>query len=222
MGDTIILLGMPCVGKSTFSYSLKQKMPDIRQFSVRLFTQQLMNDKTPLGLYLMEKQLVRPKEYMPDDVVEEVFSTFLKTVSLDQFLLIEGYPINETQFFGMKRQLARVRRSVAGVFILEDNLDRIWQRLQRRKICPACELKNGAGLPILLDAEACPYCGGPLSRRPEDSLDFFQERCQKFENEMRFFSRMFPENMIHHINVSTESPLAVLDDWLRKRGEGGK
>ena len=215
MNKTVLLLGLPAVGKSTFSSRLKQQLPEMRQFSVRLFTQQLMKTDTPLGRYLLENNIARPKEYMPDPVVEQIFAAFLDTVAQNAFLLIEGFPINREQYYGMERQLLRVGRTLDAVFVLEDDMDLIRHRQSNRKVCLACELKNGAGLPILPEHQVCPYCGGPLQRRPEDDPDFFEKRCRKFQDELAFISGHISSEYLHRITVSKADPVEYVTTWLR-------
>lgn len=172
MGNTVILLGMPGVGKSTVLHRLKSSNVHFRQFSVRLFTMQLLQGDSELGRYLRENNIVRPKAFMPDSVVEQIFAEFLKSLDAGDFLVIEGFPINHVQFHGMKRQLDRAGRQLDRVIVLDDEPDSILARIALRRVCPACELKNGAGLPVPAVAVRCPYCGGPLARRAEDDEAF--------------------------------------------------
>lgn len=214
MNKTVILLGAPAVGKSTFSYRLRQQLPQMQQFSVRLFTQQLMESDTALGIYLRENRIARPKEYMPDQVVEQIFSAFLDAIPPDAFLLIEGFPINREQYYGMERQLGRVGRSADAVFVLNDDMEQIRRRHSTRMICPQCELKNGAGLPIPPGQQHCPYCGGELYRRVDDDPDFFEKRCRKFREELDFISSQTPPEKMHRIQVSSTDPVEYLLSWL--------
>lgn len=214
MNKTVILLGAPAVGKSTFSYRLRQQLPQMQQFSVRLFTQKLIESDTALGKYLRENNIARPKEYMPDPVVEQIFSAFLDTIAPDAFLLIEGFPINREQYYGMERQLSRVGRSVDAVFVLDDDMELIRRRHNARMVCPQCEIKNGAGLPIPPGQQVCPYCGGALHRRTDDDPAFFENRCRKFREELAFISGQTPPERLHHIWVSREDPVESVMKWL--------
>jgi len=222
MGESWLLLGAPGVGKSTFSFELKQRVQNLKLFSVRLYTYQLLERDCPLGRYLRENNLVKPKVYMPDKIVEEIFCSFLEECLQDDFLLIEGFPTNKAQFEGMIRQLTRADRAVDGVLVLEDSLEHIQERVKKRRICGACEKKNGAGLPIPPNAEECPFCGGPLTLRPEDDPDFFRMRFQLFLEELERIHRWFPDDRIHTVQFSPKTLEKTVQYWAEKSKGGGK
>lgn len=104
---------------------------------------QLLQGDSELGRYLRENNIVRPKAFMPDSVVEQIFAEFLKSLDAGDFLVIEGFPINHVQFHGMKRQLDRAGRQLDRVIVLDDEPDSILARIALRRVCPACELKMG-------------------------------------------------------------------------------
>ena len=216
MSETWLLLGAPGVGKSTFSHMLRERCTNLRQFSVRLFTACLLAGDSELGNYLREHEIVKPKVHMPDEVVEQVFAEFLKTVSDSHFLLIEGYPINHTQFLGMMRQLEGVGRGIDGVLILTDTYERIRSRVENRRICPHCEQESGGGVPIPAGAAVCPFCARPLIRRAEDDPEFFQIRYQMVLEEKERICRWFPHEIIQETDAFSDSCSALLKEWVRK------
>ena len=218
MGNTVILLGMPGVGKSTVLHRLKSSNVHFRQFSVRLFTMQLLQGDSELGRYLRENNIVRPKAFMPDSVVEQIFAEFLKSLDAGDFLVIEGFPINHVQFHGMKRQLDRAGRQLDRVIVLDDEPDSILARIALRRVCPACELKNGAGLPVPAVAVRCPYCGGPLARRAEDDEAFFGQRCELFRQQLSFLSELLPPEKIMMIDVGKQNATEVILNWRNNNG----
>ena len=134
MSETWLLLGAPGVGKSTFSYHLKQHCSHFSQFSVRLYTEQLLQKDCELGKFLRENHIVKPKSYMPNEVVEQIFGDFLRNIHRSDFLLIEGFPINRDQFEGMLRQLSSCDRKINGVLMLTDRYERILGRIKQRKV----------------------------------------------------------------------------------------
>lgn len=216
MSDTVIVLGMPGVGKSTILYRLRGL--HFRQFSVRLFTQQLLRGDSELGRYLRENNIVRPRAFMPDSVVERIFAEFLKGVDAEDFLVIEGFPINHAQYLGMERQLEKVGRTLDRVIVLRDETENIRVRIAKRRICPVCEEENGAGLPIPPDALGCPYCGGPLMRRPEDEEMFFNHRCDLFLRQLAFMKDLLPQEQILTIDVGKQDVAEVIRDWRNCHG----
>ena len=218
MGNTVILLGMPGVGKSTVLHRLKSSNVHFRQFSVRLFTMQLLQGDSELGRYLRENNIVRPKAFMPDSVVEQIFAEFLKSLDAGDFLVIEGFPINHVQFHGMKRQLDRAGRQLDRVIVLDDEPDSILARIALRRVCPACELKNGAGLPVPAVAVRCPYCGGPLARRAEDDEALFGQRCELFRQQLSFLSELLPPEKIMMIDVGKQNATEVIQNWRNNNG----
>jgi adenylate kinase family enzyme len=213
MNRTAIVLGIPGVGKSTVLYKLKGMYPKLQQFSVRLFTLQLMEGNSELGRYLRDNNIVQPGKYMPDHIVEQIFAEYMKHVLPDDLLIIEGFPVNEEQYYGMCRQFQKTNRSVDAVIVLEDDIESIQQRRKKRRICPVCEMKNGAGLPIPSEAKCCPFCGGSLTERAEDADEFFHQRCEKYKEELQFLSSVLPSEKIIRINVSKIDAAAYINTW---------
>lgn len=216
MGESWLLLGAPGVGKSTFSYNLKAKCSNVKQFSVRLHTENILSKRNELGRYLIENNIVQPKKHMPNPVVELIFSDYLDSVNESDFLLIEGFPINDEQFYGMLRQLQSHNRVVDGILILEDSYEAILERIKKRRVCIACEKKNGGGIPIPSGRETCPFCGGKLSKRPEDDIDFFNVRYKMFLDEKKNICKWFDSKIIHEINVSSTPLSSLCKEWEKR------
>ena len=216
MGESWLLLGAPGVGKSTFSYNLKKQARSIKQFSVRLYTEKVLEKKNELANYLIENHIVQPKKYMPDDVVERIFADFLSTTQKTDFLLIEGYPINDEQFKGLIYQLKQYERTINGILILEDFYDDILMRIKNRQVCMMCEKKSGGGIPIPSSAERCPFCGGLLTKRPEDDVDFFNIRYKMYLSEKKNICQWFAPEIIHEVFIKPDEIEILSKIWSNK------
>lgn len=216
MNESWLLLGAPGVGKSTFSYKLKKKCCHLKQFSVRLHTEKVLEKGNDLARYLIENQCVQPQRHMPDFVVEQIFADFLSDIGESDFLLIEGYPINDEQFRGVLHQLEVYQRKIDGVLILEDSYDEIVKRIKNRRVCMFCEKKAGGGIPISVGINHCPICGGVLSKRPEDDIDFFKVRYEMYLAEKKNIYRWINHEVIHEITINLNEVELLCDEWKNR------
>ena len=221
MSESWLLLGAPGVGKSTFSFELKNSCENVNRFSVRLHTEKILEKKNELARFLIDNQIVQPKKHMPDFVVEQIFEDFLQSVGESDFLLIEGFPINDAQFRGMMRQLKKYNRKIDGVLILEDSYDAILNRIVNRRVCIACEKSAGGGIPISASMDRCPFCGGTLTKRPEDDIDFFKVRYEMYLEEKKRICSWFDQTMIHEVDVSSDEIDTLREEWKRRNESNG-
>ena len=216
MNESWLLLGAPGVGKSTFSFKLKNSCECVKRFSVRLHTEKIFEKNNALARYLIDNQIVQPKKHMPDFVVEQIFEDYLQSVGESDFLLIEGFPINDIQFQGMMRQLKKHNRRIEGVLILEDSYDAILERIINRRVCMACEKSEGGGIPILAGIDRCPFCGGTLVKRPEDDIDFFKVRYEMYLEEKKRICDWFNQKIIHEVVVNADEIDKLCEEWKKR------
>ena len=209
------------MGKSTFSFELKNSCECVNRFSVRLHTEKILEKKNALARYLNDNQIVQPKKHMPDFVVEQIFEDFLQSVGESDFLLIEGFPINDAQFRGMMRQLKNYNRKIDGVLILEDSYDAILKRIVNRRVCMACEKRVGGGIPISTSMDQCPFCGGTLTKRPEDEIDFFKVRYEMYLEEKKRICSWFDQTMIHEVDVNSYEIDMLCEEWKKRIESNG-
>lgn len=216
MGQTWLLIGAPAAGKSTFSYNLKSRCKGIKQFSVRLHTQKLILEHDSLGQFIEKKGYIEKKEFIPDSVVGEVFDDFVKRLSDDDFLLIEGFPINNNQFRFMTDSLDYVKRKVDGIIIVQTDVNVLKERILLRKVCRKCELKNTGGVPIPQNANKCPYCGGILEKRIDDNLETFEKRYELFVREKENLLKWMPNEKVVLVDGNSGMHDQIIEEMIER------
>lgn len=198
-GKTILLLGPPGAGKSTLSFRMRKEWENMKQFSVRVYGKKILEMNNSLSKLLKEDAKNNKNMYMPDWLVLEIFANFLLSINPDDFLVIEGFPINREQNQGMLAKLNKISRKIDGIIILDEAEEVLFKRVGARRICAKCEMLHGAGIPLNDTYVRCPYCGGKLEIRREDSYDRFKIRVDKFKKEVSIILDMYKDETIKYI-----------------------
>ena len=215
-GETWLLIGAPAAGKSTFSYKLKTMSSGFKQFSVRLHIQKLINEGSELGQLIVNNKYLEKKEFIPDSIVGRIFDDFVGRITDNDFLLIEGFPINDNQFDLMVEALEKRNRKVNGMIVVEAALNVLEERIRMRKVCRRCELKNTGGVPIPQGAEVCPYCGGKLDKRDDDTPETFTKRYGLFLQEKQRLLKWMQGKKIIVLDGSEERRDEVISEMAER------
>ena len=91
--------------------------------------------------------------------------------------LLDGYPRTVAQAAALDTIVDAASLIVAHL-VADD--EEIVRRLASRRVCDACALTQSVSLDTDPDREACPYCGGNLSRRPDDHPETVRRRLATY------------------------------------------
>lgn len=91
--------------------------------------------------------------------------------------ILDGYPRTAAQAAVLDTMIDPATLIIA---CLQADDEEIVRRLASRRVCDACTLTQSVSPQTDPDREACPYCGGNLSRRADDHPDTVRRRLATY------------------------------------------
>ncbi len=175
---TAILLGPPGSGKSTQADFLVREM-DAVHVDVGLALRKTSEMDTPLGRKVSDIMNHR-MGLVPDDIVEEVLSGALASISSEKPVIIDGAPRRMTQVGIVEAVLGTFeRRADAAIYVALSEEESI-RRISCRWMCPRCNRSFVSGIDFQKGEERCSVCKTELERRKDDTEDGVRKRYQIF------------------------------------------
>ncbi|MDY6766290.1 MAG: nucleoside monophosphate kinase [Candidatus Nanohaloarchaea archaeon] len=164
----LIVLGLPGAGKGTQADNISQRydiphisMGDILRNNKEFATSsgrtvgEIIDDGDPVGVETL-KQLLSKRLDRPD--------------AADGFVL-DGFPRTGEQAAAMD-DIA----DVDAIIVLNVDEDEIYERLTKRRVCPACGTQYHLKYDPPEQDEICDDCGAELTQREDDTHDAIEER----------------------------------------------
>lgn len=171
---TMMILGYPGTGKSTLNSMISNYVGRCKTFAVRAYVTYLKNSNDPI--YEMLKPYAEKKEIIPAELIGVVFNDFLQTCSEQDFIILEGFPLNEEQIYICNDVLKNYSRCLDLIIYLQATKDAIFERVLNRKICKPCENKFKRGISYTSNDMICPTCNSTLELRSDDTVDYLEKR----------------------------------------------
>ena len=173
----IVLLGPPASGKGTQAEFIHARYG----FPVTSPGRILREEKrlgTPLGVEA--DKLTREGRLVPDELVVRVIEDWL--AQHDGEFVFDGFPRSLGQADALEALLARPRHSArAGHRARGASSRRCTTRVAGRLVCLDCGQHRRARLARGDPAAPCPYCGGTLARRTDDTPETLATRLLEYE-----------------------------------------
>jgi adenylate kinase len=169
----VSLVGPPTAGKSTALGAIRQAMPGLVHFGVRVYFGQQAEAHTEIGL--QAKEYARRGRWLPDEFVGEGLTAWLEErLPAAQGIVIEGFPRNRSQARVLDKVLTRFGLALGSFIYLNVPDDVAADRVTLRQVCQSCDTFVEDGLPV--PDTTCDRCGGPLVLRRDDAPEVFRER----------------------------------------------
>jgi adenylate kinase len=110
----------------------------------------------------------------PNDLVMRLVENWLEDKT-DGFLF-DGFPRTLSQAAALETLLAERNAPLECALLLDISYEVISDRILRRLVCKACRRPVSLGTHVQSKEEPCPYCGGQLEKRADDSLEVLDKR----------------------------------------------
>ncbi len=135
-----------------------------------------MARRTPLGIEA--NVLTRQGNLVPDEVIIAVVRGWLEG-HLDGFVF-DGFPRTTGQAESLDQLLQSQECEVDVAISLEAPTEILRQRIRNRMVCSQCREIFACGWQIEEGDQECPFCGGSLQRREDDSIAVFEKRMVEY------------------------------------------
>lgn len=169
----IVIFGPQGCGKGTQGLLLSEAFGIPLVGSGELFRAEIAKQDSPLGR--IAEQYVRSGCLAPDELVNGIMSSQLKSLDLKNGFILDGYPrtVDQAAF------LQRILPVNVAIFIkIPDEM--AVQRLLSRLQCPACSTVYGLKDATPAIENICSVCGKRLRRREDDTEDAIRVRLTNY------------------------------------------
>ena len=125
-----------------------------------------------------------------DDIMTELVRERLGRCDTAPGFVLDGFPRTIAQAHALDEMPSAAPRVVALIAVADEEIVR---RLCARRVCGSCRLTQSVASSSDPDRDACPYCGGRLERRRDDSPEVVRRRLATYAS--------FAEPLIGHYDA---------------------
>jgi adenylate kinase len=167
----IVLIGPPGSGKGTQAVRIARRY-SLRHISTGDILRQAVRDGTPLGREVAATMATGA--LVSDELISSLVKARLQQPDVAAGFLLDGFPrtVEQAAFL----DTLQPDLSVIDIDVPDDEIVR---RLSTRRVCRSCGLTQSVSTDEAA-GEACPYCGGTLVRREDDSAETVKKRLATY------------------------------------------
>jgi adenylate kinase len=170
----VMLMGPPGSGKGTQAARVAERYA-LPHISTGDALRAAVKAGTPIGREVAET--VAAGRLVGDELITGIVRERLAAADARAGCILDGYPRTVAQAGILDTMLSGSALIVAHL-VADD--EEIVRRLASRRICDACTLTQSVSADTDPDRDACPYCGGNLSRRPDDHPETVRRRLATY------------------------------------------
>ena len=175
----LVLLGAPGSGKGTQAGFLKTKY-DCVHISTGDILREHLREKTELGL--RAESFMHEGELVPDAIIIDMVKERLHQDDVAKGFIMDGFPRDIEQAEEFDKMLSDMKLHLDAVLLINVDEEIIIRRLTNRRICRACGKPSNL-LDVAPGTTSCPYCGGELYQRDDDSEPVIRHRLKVYKEQ---------------------------------------
>ena len=172
----ILLFGPPGAGKGTQSANLTKKYGIHHISTGDLFRKYLKENSS---WSQKAKKYINAGQYVPDDIVLELFHKVFDHLDLSKGFVLDGFPRTITQANGLSQLLEKKHIFLEKAIFLTVPHEVLMYRLTSRHICRVCEAIFHVD-DLSVKESHCTHCGGLLFQRSDDSEVVVKTRLEVY------------------------------------------
>ena len=169
-----MLMGPPGSGKGTQAVRVAQRYA-VPHISTGDALRAAIKAGTPIGRAVAETMAAG--RLVGDELITGIVRERLAADDARGGCILDGFPRTPAQAQVLDTMVDPAALIVAHL-VADD--EEIVRRLASRRVCDACALTQSVSPDADPDREACPYCGGNLSRRHDDHPDTVRRRLATY------------------------------------------
>jgi adenylate kinase len=192
------MAGSPGAGKGTHGRRLGRDLGVPHIAAGDLLRDQIAK-QTPIGLQI--KELVDRGDYVPDEVMIEMFRLRLSQPDAENGFILDGFPRTNAQATALDKLLADMGHQVDAVVLLEVPVEEIVRRLSGRRTCPNCGRAYHLDDDPPKQDEVCDDDGTKLEGRSDDEPETVRHRLKVYaERTADLIDHYDTDSIVKHVN----------------------
>ncbi len=209
----LIIFGPQGSGKGTQAEKLANK------FNLSLIeTGQIFRDiakvDSPLGMTI--KNLSESKELIPDGITVDVLRHYLKEIPAQCGVILDSAPRTIGQIEPVEEMMEKEGRIIDKAIYIKLSYGESVARITKRFACTKCLRPIILGKHIESANDTCPFCGGEVAQRSDDTPEGIVKRLDIFyELTMPVVEKYRERNMLIEVDGSQEME-KVFQDIIEK------
>lgn len=189
--NAYILLGPPGSGKSTQAEIFKREL-GVVHIDIGSALRMAAAEPTPFGEKL-SRIMNEEGGLVSDDIVRAVLDAELRKIAPNNSIIVDGAPRRKSQIDEVLAAFERYGKSLQKAIFIELSREESVARISKRFSCTVCGAKLILGKNFEADG-MCPYCGGKVVQRDDDTPEGVRARWQVFHDETLPVLEYFEKN----------------------------
>lgn len=187
----IIIFGPQGSGKGTQAEKLANKF-NLSHIETGQIFRDIAKIDSPLGIKI--KNLSESKELIPDEITVDVLRHYLEKVSDEKGIILDSAPRTIGQIEPVEEMMKEEGRPIdKAIYITLPYGDSV-ARITRRFACTKCLKSLILGKHIQASEDVCPFCGGQIAQRSDDT----------------------PEGIVKRLDIFYDVTLPVINEYRKK------
>lgn len=173
------------------------------------------------GLAKKVDEIIHQKgKLVPTDLIIRMMKLRIQSLGPKKGIILDGAPRRLEEARLLEKLLKDFKRSITHVFFVNISPVETVKRLSKRWTCKACDKPLIMGKDIKFEKEKCPFCGGEIYQRKDDTPEGIRKRLATYQKETLLVVDYFRQKGML-VEINGEQPIeAVHQDiisQIRKR-----
>lgn len=176
----LVFLGPPGSGKGTQAKRIAAKLG-----LLHLSTGDVLREAVKNGTELGKKaqKYMEAGELVPDDLIIGLIEVKLKSGTLNNGFILDGFPRTIPQAEALKVMFARNQKAIHRAILLDVTDEEVIKRLSGRYYCPTCNAGYNYPMQLPKKEGICDNDGARLLRRPDDEEEVVKNRLNVYKKQ---------------------------------------
>lgn len=182
-GPSVIILGPQGAGKGTQAELLARRHHLTHLETGAILRRIAAKPTSAFGRHVAG--YIDSGKLVPFTWVLKLLDQKLTAIPLLRGIVIDGSPRRLSEALSLLRMLRKHKRTISSVFFVTVAKNETIRRLSKRWICVNCARSLIMGKDVRKPTDTCPQCGGPITRRADETPAAIARRLAIYEKDTR-------------------------------------